>query len=100
MEFIDSSQIDANGGMKFGMVHASSYVIVVSDEKYSQDTVEGTENVKVKSSEKESKTAWILLGILLFSIVLVAAAVIVVMRKRQRDLKKQHRQQHGTPHKK
>ena len=100
MEFIDSSQIDANGGMKFGMVHASSYVIVVSDEKYSQDAVEGTENVKVKSSEKESKTAWILLGILLFSIVIVAAAVIVVMRKRQRDLKKQHRQQHGTPHKK
>ncbi|MDO5574725.1 MAG: hypothetical protein Q4G60_12195, partial [bacterium] len=99
MEFIDSSQIDANGGMKFGMVHASSYVIVVSDEKYSQDTVEGTENVKVKSSEKESKTAWILLGILFLSIVLIAAAVTVVMRKRQQDLKKQHKQQHTTQHK-
>ena len=92
MEFIDSSQISEDGKMSFGMVHASSYVIVISDEKYSEETVQGTENVKVKTEKKESRTGWILLIVLIISIVLIAAAVTLVMKKRQEELRKHHRQ--------
>lgn len=92
MEYIDSSEIDTIGGASFGMVHASSYVIVVSDEKYSEATVDGSEAVKTKSSE--SKTAWILLIVLFISIVIIAVCVTVVMKKRQQDLRNQHRQNH------
>ncbi len=91
MEYIDSCEIDTMGGASFGMVHASSYVIVVSDEKYSEAAVDAKEAVKNKS---ESKTAWILLVVLLISIVLIAVCVTVVMKKRQQDLRNQHRQGH------
>lgn len=95
MEFIDSCEIDTTGSTSFGMVHASSYVIVISDEKYSAATVEGSEDVKVKTNKAESKGLWILLIVLVVSIVIIAAGVTVVMKKRQQDLKKKP---HHTDH--
>ncbi len=94
MEFIDSCEIDTTGSTSFGMTHASSYVIVVSDEKYSEATVNGSEDVKVKSNQKEDKALWMLLIILVLSIVIIAVGVTVVMKKRQQALRdrKKHQQ--------
>ncbi len=77
LEFICASVIDANGQASFRMEHASSYVILVSDQ-----SMEGL----LKSDGENGIIRWIILGVFVFMLLVVAGyGIFYFWNKKQEE---------------